>query len=382
MHTNGSRKTVLQLIRRYVGNYELYNQMAAVDPTRFRTIVCYLAGKPDGGNRIESIADKTLYLDSPRLHLKWVAPPISFKVRRIIEQEQADLVVCQARATIPFGVFGSLFSRRRPPVAGVMHGLPGGRARFKDKLWRWPVYQLVSKLVSVSESGIEDIKSLTWGLAREKMTAIRNGLDPTPFSAEIPREEARRRALPFLNGEFLFGTVGRLVEKKNHRTLLHAFRRVADELPETKLVIVGGGPLERSLHALANKLELNGHVQFVGVRRDVPVLLKCFDAFVFPTLREGLPLSLLEAMASGLPIIASDIGCIREVITSGAGRLVDPNDPDRLAAEMIGVARASEATRREMARYSRDTVLSNFTGARMRRDYGRLYDELLSRAGR
>ena len=380
--TQRRRATILQIVKRYVGNYDLHNEMVRTDPARFRTVVCYLAGKPDGRNKIEAIADKTLYLDSPRLHLKWVAPPVNFQVRRIIEREQADLVVCQARSTVPFGVFGSLLSRLKPPVIVVMHGLPGGRTRFKDKLWRWPVYQLVSRFVSVSQSGIHDVRTLTWGLNPARIVAIQNGLALERFTTDLEREEARRMALPELGSSFLFGTVGRLVEKKNHKTLLQAFQRVARDIPCSALVIVGGGPLESTLKALARSLGLEGRVHFLGVRGDVPVILRALDVFVFPTIREGLPLSLLEAMASGLPIIASDIGCIREVINDGlAGGLVNPSDPHGLAEAMIRYARANSRDRAEWGARARRRILEAFSCGRMAADYERLYEQLLDPNG-
>ena len=123
----------------------------------------------------------------------------------------------------------------------------------------------------------------------------------------LPQAEVRRKLLPGSgkDGEFWFGTAGRLSAVKNHEMLLRAFQKVMQRIPRAILIIAGEGELKAALHDLAETLGLGQTVHFLGFRQDIPEILSSLDVFLLPSRREGLPLAMLEAMASGLPVIAS-----------------------------------------------------------------------------
>ena len=132
--------------------------------------------------------------------------------------------------------------------------------------------------------------------------------------------------------EFVFGNVGRLHEQKGHKFLLQAFARVTNR---ARLAIVGDGELRNELVILADKLKIRDRVSFLGARSDIHEFLTAIDVFVMPSLWEGQPIALLEALASGKPCIASDVDGIPEIITDGVnGYLVEPRDIDKLASMM------------------------------------------------
>ena len=170
--------------------------------------------------------------------------------------------------------------------------------------------------------------------------------------------------------------VGRFVPQKSHWLFLEALHEVRRSHPEAQGWLVGDGPLRAELEAQAVKLGLLGDgVKFLGQRRDVPAMLKASDAFVLPTaVREGLSLSILEAMAAGLPVVAADVGGNRELVEDGkTGLLVVPGDIASLAAAMRRVIEDPEQAR-NWGRQARTQVLSGFTLDKMVREYERLYE--------
>jgi glycosyltransferase involved in cell wall biosynthesis len=174
-----------------------------------------------------------------------------------------------------------------------------------------------------------------------------HGVDlETVRHGEAARAEGRAR-LGFGGDEFVFGTVGNLAPKKDQGSLLEAFARVHRSLPQSRLVVIGTGPRERELKAAAEELGVAPAVRFLGMRDDVPDLLPGFDTFVLSSLHEGLSIALVEALAAGVPVVATRVGGIPELIIHGEyGLLVPPHDPDALAAAMEGLARNDRARQR------------------------------------
>ena len=178
--------------------------------------------------------------------------------------------------------------------------------------------------------------------------------------------------------EPVIGTVGNFTAKKDQATLLRAVARLGERLPAVRLVLVGSGPLDADLRRLVTTLELDANVVFAGSRGDVPDLLPAFDVFALSSRFEGLPIALLEAMASGLPCVATTVGGIPEVITDGRdGLLVEPADPGGLAdalSALLGDPTRRDEVGRHAARRATDFEV---TGAV--RQIERVYDEALGR---
>jgi len=157
-------------------------------------------------------------------------------------------------------------------------------------------------------------------------------------------QEAARLRLGVDDGTFLFGTVGNLAVKKDQGTMLRAFGIVRGSLPHARLAVVGTGPQERELRSLAEELGIEDDVIFLGMRDDVPELLPGFDVFVLSSRHEGLSIALVEALAAGVPIVATRVGGIPELIIHGQyGLLVPPADPRALASGMTWLARDERA---------------------------------------
>lgn len=188
------------------------------------------------------------------------------------------------------------------------------------------------------------------GLDPGHCTVIRYGLDPSPFMAATPAPDLGR-AGP------LVGTLARLVPQKGLDVLLEAFAMVP---PPSCLVIAGDGPLLPMLAARAAQPGLAGRVRLLGPRADAAAVLAALDLFVLPSRWEGFGLVLLEAMASGLPIVASFVSAIGEVVEDGTtARLVPPDDPAALAAALSALL-ADPARRQAMGAAGRARVRERF----------------------
>ncbi|HEX7124288.1 MAG TPA: glycosyltransferase [Thermodesulfobacteriota bacterium] len=179
-------------------------------------------------------------------------------------------------------------------------------------------------------------------------------------------------------GGVVLGTAARLVPVKGLDILLEAVRLLSDAVPDVRLLVVGDGPLRAPLEARAAALGLAGRTWFVGHRPDVPRWLAAMDVFVLPSLAEGLPMSLLEAMAGGRPVVASRVGGVPEVVRDGIeGRLVPPGDPRALADACLALATDADA-RAALGAAARRRVAEAFTIDATGPRYVALYRRLAS----
>lgn len=156
------------------------------------------------------------------------------------------------------------------------------------------------------------------------------GIDTDKFkNIEVNRTE-KRESLGVSEDDFMIISVGELNKNKNHQVIIRAIAKLRNE--KIKYVLCGQGPLETELRELAKELDVENQVKFLGFRKDVPDLMKVADLFAFPSYREGLSLSLMEAMASGLPVVCSEIRGNTDLIEDGkGGYLVKPSDVEGFA---------------------------------------------------
>lgn len=370
--------TVLQLNKIYKSNAPLINNMVKAGSEDFRTLACYLTGASDGNNGMEQRAEKTFYCGIPKRRVKWTDRDTVAQVSRLIDENAVDLLVCQFRRSIPIGVRAARRSRRKPKVVAVLHGIVGGKVGLGRKLVNYFAFKGVNRIVSVSESGVADTVGMNIGLDPAKVVAIPNGLDCAPFLA--PATASRKQVLPDIEPDrFVFAMVGRLAPVKNHAGVLQALASIADRFPKAHLVIADQGPLQGEIEALVAKLGLAGRVSLLGYRRDVPEILKHIDAYLMPSFREGFGLALAEAMVSGVPVITSHYGGMRELVPDEEyGFLVDAASIDSIATAMSRLLESSEAYRQRKIERARQRVLEHFTAERMASAYEDLYRQLLA----
>ena len=253
-------------------------------------------------------------------------------------------------------------------------------ANRKYNLLRRAIRPLVHRYVPVSRDLAEWLERRI-GVEPERIRQIYNGVDPLRFS---PRQGARPNLAPpgFLpDPALVVGTVGRLAGVKDQATLLDAFACATsgDAIPQARLVLVGDGPLRKDLEGRARALGIAGRVWFAGDRADVNDLMRLFDLFALPSLGEGISNTVLEAMASGLPVIATRVGGNPELVREGStGVLVPPGDPEALGAQIARLL-ADADLRRGLGRAARERIIQGFSWERCVEQYLGVYDELLGR---
>ncbi len=216
-----------------------------------------------------------------------------------------------------------------------------------------------SKVICLTQADVEAARR--HGISANNVVVIPNGIDLGQFATP-----------PDLRNEFGFGAstpvvgmIARLVPDKDPETFVRMARVIADALPEARFLLVGDGPLRRHLERLVRDLDLERRLTLTGFRRDVPAMLATVDMVVLPSLWEGLPLVVLEAMAAAKPVVASALPTLAEVVVDGeTGLLVPVQEPSGFAEAVVRLIQHPDL-RRVMGRKGRDRVERDFSLDRM-----------------
>jgi len=298
------------------------------------------------------------------------------RLTRIFAKERPDVVhahtykagviasVAGRIAGVPAVVFtphGHIFSR-----GANIPGVPGGP---KLEALRWitrAAQGCADRITALSEPDLEQQVALRLSPA-SKYLVVRNGIDVERFAGPRGR---------LFDGAPVIGAVGRFSAEKGHRYLIDAMPAVRRALPRARLVLVGYGDLEGELRGRAASLGPDGAVIFAG-ERDSAEVLGSFDLFVQPSLYESQGLALLEAMAAGVPAIASEVGGVGDVVRHGeTGLLVPPAEPEALAGAIVRLAEAPDLALR-LTQGAASRVREHFSVETMVESYARLYRELV-----
>lgn len=214
------------------------------------------------------------------------------------------------------------------------------------------------------------------GLPSEKIAVIDNGIDLRRFS-KTEKNEQLRKSFGFDTNSKMIGTVASLTEEKGHLYLLKAAKEILFIHPEARFLIVGDGVQRRQLEEKVSELGLLGKVIFTGSRRDIPEILSTLDMFVLPSLKEGLPMALLEAMAARLPVVATNVGAVPKVIAhKETGYLVQPRNTESLCAAVCELL--SDTTKAvSIGLQGRRRVENQFSSKAMTERYFEVYTKAL-----
>ena len=259
---------------------------------------------------------------------------------------------------------------------------PNGESRKYRRMRRW-LLPFIDRYVTVSADLqkwlVQDVC-----IPRARVTWIPNGIDVVPFDAARSTRSKPRLLNTFAPvGSVLIGTIGRLDPVKDQLGLIEAFYQLCQQLPEwqerLRLVIVGEGSQRKILEAEIASKSLDAQIQLLGNRTDVAALLGEFDIFVLSSIAEGMPGAILEAMASSLPVVATRVGGVGEMVIDGStGTLVAPSNPAALARALRGYVQ-DDALRQQHGHAGRKRVEQHFSLHAMLAGYMSLYDEVLAR---
>jgi sugar transferase (PEP-CTERM/EpsH1 system associated) len=253
-------------------------------------------------------------------------PRLVVELFRLFRRERPHIVHTHSWGTLVEGVLAARLAR----VPKVIHGEHGTMELrpLQVQIQRF-VWSRTDRVLSVSSRLAERMASVT-GFPRERITTIRNGVDTSAFG-QVSRHAARV-TLGLSADDLIVGTIGRLVPVKGHAMLIDAVAKLRDRGRLVTAVIAGDGPLEADLKARVKALMLQDRLLLLGHRPDTETVLAALDVFVLPSRSEGLSNTILEAMASGLPVVATAVGGNDELIDQWTtGVLVAPEDADAFA---------------------------------------------------
>lgn len=295
----------------------------------------------------------------------------SFRVGDFLKAREYDVV--HSHNTQPFfdAAIGSIIARR-PVLVHTDHARD-----FPDKLRYMVLEHLLSwrayRVVGVSQHTTDNLNRYEW-IPRSRLVTIPNGIDGGLF--ERPVDRARIRASLGVSDSDVVAVLGaRLEAQKDIPTLLAAVKLLTERLPALHLVIAGDGALREELKALTATLGLTSRVHFVGVRLDMPDILRASDLFVLSSVWEGLPMVILEALAAGCPIVSTAVGGVPSAVVDGeTGLLVPPRSPEALAGAMERVV-IDEKLRQRLSAAGMALFGARFSAKVMARRYEGLYVE-------
>ncbi len=254
------------------------------------------------------------------------------RLTALMHQRRIDAVV-----TVGTGgdkmFWGRLAGRlaRVPVICSALHstGLPD-RVEFLNRL----LAPITDAFIAVAASHGRYLADRE-GCPARKVRVIPNGVDVERFHPRWP-SESLRRALGLAAGAPVAGIVAALRPEKNHPLFLEVAQRVWKVVPEARFLIVGDGPERARLEAIARRIGVHGAVRFLGTRSDVPEVLSLLDVFVLTSHMEANPVSILEAMSTEKPVVATRVGSVPETVIDGqTGYLVDPGDAESMAARVV-----------------------------------------------
>lgn len=251
--------------------------------------------------------------------------------------------------------------------------------RFFISLERWAA-TFTDKIITLTERGKEEY--LSFKIAPpEKFTAIYSGIRFEKFLNIQIDSKLRKKALGLSEDCLVIGTVGRLVPIKGHFYLIDAMRYLLKEIPGVTLLIIGEGPLKHKLESQVDKMGLTQAIKFLNFQENIQNILSILDLFVLPSLNEGMGRVIVEAQISGLPIVATQVGGIPDLVIDGVnGFLISPKNPELLAQAMIKILKNNELAKK-MGELGKRGALQKFGAKQMIGKIEFLYDMLLIEKG-
>jgi glycosyltransferase involved in cell wall biosynthesis len=352
----------------------LVNSLPHLDRSRFDYHVAYILPWKD-----DNVPFFTAH-DVPTSCLEGRTPAdlgVVSRLQRLLEDLRIDVL----DSHLPYsGVIGRVAARRAgtPAVVYTEHSLAVQRQlaglHFVSFVANTLTYGMNDLVVSVSRDTFRDVNRFTFG--RVPVRLVYNGIPLDSFDRATIR--ADRSALGVPEAHKVVGHVATFTPKKRQHDLLHAAKLVLAEDPDVSFVLVGKGALRPELEALARELGISEHVVFPGFVPDLTAAMVCFDVFALSSLYEGLPTVAIEAMALGVPVVATWVGGTPEIVNHDHdGILVPPSDPPAMARGILRLL-GDDGLRAEMGARAEQSARSKFDIRRRVAEMEAVYDELLS----
>lgn len=307
----------------------LLTTLRRLDPKQYQSVVCCIQDKGVLGAEVEKLGIQLIELHKLQKG-GWDSSIIDDLVA-VIQRENIDLVHGHLYHANLYARFAA--KRAKVPSVITVHNTYAKR-KWHRQLLNWYLARSSAKIIAVSDSIRDDVIQFD-RVSPDKVVTILNGIDTERSQSSLSQAEARLR-LQLPEHAKVTVTIGRLVEQKGHTILLQALQKLKQQgSSDVYAVLVGDGPWRQRLQDRAKALGLEKQIRFLGTRTDIGDILRAADLYIMPSLWEGLGLALLEGMAAGLPVLASRVGGMIEVLGEGQyGYLVPANDVAALAQQL------------------------------------------------
>lgn len=358
LHVGGAERVIARTVTR-------------LDKNRYETIVCCLWMGGAVADEMEKASARVINLDAKnKLDFR-----ILFRLHRLLKEHKTDILHS-------FLFHANMLGRIVGRLAGVPVILSSERTmRMEGKhrlLLNRLTASLADKILTVSEA-VREFAVAKIGITPDRLVTIYNGVDLSEFSQSLNSEgiEEAKQELGIDSSHAVVGTVGHLEEEKGCEYLLQAAAQVSAPDGKVTFLLVGDGSQRAKLENLAEDLSISSSVMFTGYRSDIPRILSIMDVFVLPSLYEGLPNALLEAMAASRPVVATQVGGIPEVVADGETGILVPRGDSGALARAICVLLEDRERAREMGIAGRKQVERLFSVETMVAKTEALYEKLI-----
>jgi glycosyltransferase involved in cell wall biosynthesis len=300
----------------------------------------------------------------------------SYRLARLLHRERVDVVHAHQYAPFFYGVTARLLY----PCPRVLFTEHGRHSPDYPRRKRIVANRLLlgrrDRVVGVGEA-VRRAVIANEGIPAERVVVIYNGIDLVSSPNGASDREQVRREMGIGPDDLAVIQVARLDYLKDHATAIRTLERVVARRPEARLVLVGEGAEREKIEAEIRQRLLTDHVRLLGLRTDVARLVSAADLFLLTSISEGIPLTVIEAMSAGLPVVSTGVGGVGEIVLDGQTGLLAPAGDDRLLAEHILGLAADPALRRRMGQLGRERARAVFSEGRMHAAYRGLYEEML-----
>lgn len=334
-----------------------------------------VAVKPSNQNKVDELRRAGIAVNSLNMRKNGI-PILGFlRLVKLLRTLKPEILHCHSVHANLFGRLARVFAPV-PVVISTAHNIHEG-SRWREICYRF-TDRLADITTQVSEAGANRYVAIR-AVPEGKMIVIPNGVDVTRFSKTEKSDNYVKKELS-LEAAFIWLAIGRFTNQKNFPLLLRAFEKVVRRRPDSLLVLLGDGPSRNEIEQLVGDLDLDEHVRVLGFREDINRLLNAADAFVLSSSWEGMPMVLLEAAACELPIVATEVGGVPEILEHGSGGfLVRSGDETALVKKMLHVMALPPSSRVTLGRVARERILAQYDIGKVIGHWESLYHELLGR---
>lgn len=351
----------------------LVNLIAGLDPSRFQHIVYTVRGLGANAERLPGDRVRIMCLNKKDTDSRIQIAALARGIREI----RPDIVHSRNWAAVEAVIAGRWV--RSCALVHSEHGLEADatlKQPWRRICFRRLAFELADRVLTVSYQ-LRDLHARQTGFSADAITVIHNGVDSARFFADSAARSVVRGELGLADDEICIGSVGNLFPVKDHMTLLQAVSIVAETGRKWRLLVVGEGPELPKLREFVDAhAALRSRVSWLGASNRVPELLRAMDIYVLPSMNEGISNSLLEAMATSLPVAVTATGGNPEVVVDGESGLLFGVGDARQLAELLLLLGSREDLRRQLGQQALRRVREDFSIASMVRKYEQLYEGL------